>query len=139
MIMGPPSSIISSSQLGRTGVDEQTGLLFRYEGDRLSSLFCSVRVESAVDAALIGTKGRIRIHPWWIRPDKLTLTRDGQEDVLIEMPYEGGGYQFEAVEVMECLRAGRLESQVIPLDETLSIMRTLDTIRAQMGLRYPQE
>jgi len=38
--------------------------------------------------------------------------------------------------VIRCLREGRLESPVMPLDETLSIMRTLDQVRAQWGLRY---
>ena len=40
---------------------------------------------------------------------------------------------------MECLRTGRRESAVMPLDETLSLMKTLDTLRAQWGLKYPME
>ena len=87
----------------------------------------------------MGTQGQIRIHPWWIRPNKLTLSVAGQETTTIEMPFVGNGYQFEAAEVMACLRAGKLESDLMPLDETLSIMQTLDAIRAQWGLRYPRE
>jgi predicted dehydrogenase len=139
MIMGPPTSITSSAYLGKTGVDEQTGILLGYDGGRISSLYCSIRADSAVEAVLTGTKGRIRIHPWWIRPDTLTLVRAGEDDTTIELPYEGEGYRFEAMEVMTCLRAGKLESALMPLDETLSIVRTLDTIRAQIGLKYPME
>jgi hypothetical protein len=40
---------------------------------------------------------------------------------------------------MDCLRSGRLESDVMPLDETLAIMETMDQMRAQWGLRYPME
>ena len=40
---------------------------------------------------------------------------------------------------MRCLRAGLLESLTMPLDESLAIMRTLDTLRQQAGLRYPEE
>jgi dihydrodiol dehydrogenase / D-xylose 1-dehydrogenase (NADP) len=39
-----------------------------------------------------------------------------------------------ANEAMRCLRAGRLESEIMPLDETLAITRTLDQMRAQWGL-----
>jgi len=46
---------------------------------------------------------------------------------------------YEALDVMGCMRQGRLESDVIPLDESLAIMETLDSIRAQWGLRYPGE
>ena len=40
---------------------------------------------------------------------------------------------------MECLRGGKAESRVMPLDETLHIMQTLDAIRAEWGLKYPGE
>lgn len=49
---------------------------------------------------------------------------------------EAEGYAFEAEEAMNSLREGRLESSVMPLEETLAIMTTLDTIRKQWGLRY---
>jgi predicted dehydrogenase len=139
MIMGQPSSITASASLGATAVDEQTGIALGYDGGQLSSLYCSIRVDSPVEAALMGTRGSIRIHPWWIRPAALTLSRKGQDDTVIKLPYHGEGYHFEAAEVMDCLRSGRIESALMSLDETLSIVRTLDTIRAQIGLRYPME
>ena len=49
------------------------------------------------------------------------------------------GYSFEAYEVGRCLLEGRLESDVMPLDESLAIMRLLDRIRGQWGLKYPSE
>jgi predicted dehydrogenase len=55
------------------------------------------------------------------------------------MPYAGNGFQFEAAEFMNCLRQGRMESAMMPLEETLSIMKTLDAARAPWGLRYPGE
>ena len=70
----------------------------------------------------------------------MTLLLDaGGEEFLPEFPFTGNGYQFEAEEFMECLHAGRTESTVMPLDETLTIMRTLDTLRQQWGLKYPME
>ena len=44
-------------------------------------------------------------------------------------PFQGNGCNYEAAEVMRCLRAGELESKTMPLDETLSIMETMDAIR----------
>jgi hypothetical protein len=87
----------------------------------------------------MGTDGMIRVHPQWWRARTLTLIRGGRADEVIEAPYSGNGYQYEAIEAMRCLRAGMTESPVMPLDETLGIMRTLDAIRAQWGLTYPME
>jgi predicted dehydrogenase len=139
MIMGPPSRIGGLGHLGETGVDEQAGIVLGYEQGQVSTLFTSVRVDSPVEVAIMGTGGRIRLHPMWIHPNKLTLSVAGQEPTTIEKPYDGNGYQFEAAEVMRCLRASKLESGLMPLDETLSIIQTMDAIRAQWGLKFPGE
>lgn len=55
------------------------------------------------------------------------------------LPIVGNGYNYEAAEVMRCLRMGELESPLMPLDETLQIMQTMDRVRAQWGLKYPGE
>jgi hypothetical protein len=106
---------------------------------QLAILHTAIRVDTAQEAVIMGTAGRIRIHSEWWRPKAMTLSRDGVEAERMEFPLTGNGYQFEASEVMDCLRAGKLESSMMPLDETLSIMKTLDAIRTQWGLKYPME
>ncbi|HEX8404008.1 MAG TPA: gfo/Idh/MocA family oxidoreductase, partial [Duganella sp.] len=54
----------------------------------------------------------------------------------VTLPRSGNGYTHEAQEVGRCIRAGLIESPVMPHAETLNIMGTLDDIRAQIGLRY---
>jgi hypothetical protein len=49
------------------------------------------------------------------------------------------GYHFEAAEVMACLRAGKTESPLVPLDESIAIAATMDQVREQIGLVYPME
>ena len=46
------------------------------------------------------------------------------------VPFEGNGFNYEAAEVMRCLREGILESPIMPLNETLLIMECLDQIRS---------
>ena len=69
----------------------------------------------------------------------MTISHEGTPDEHLEFPLPGNGYEYEAMEVMNCLREGRLESSVMPLDESLSIMHTLDALRVQWGLRYQME
>ena len=73
------------------------------------------------------------------KPTTLTLSIRGRDEEVVKLPLAGNGYNYQAVEVMNCLRAGQLESEIMPLDETLQIMRTMDEIRAQWGLKYPME
>ena len=138
MVFGTPSRISSMAHLGQTGVDEQAAMIFGYDQDRMAVLTAATRTNTPHEAILNGSEGRIRIDsPWW-KPVALTLSVQG-EDRVLDLPFEGNGYNYEAVEVMDCLRGGKTESDVMPLDETLSIMQTMDRIRAQWGLRYPME
>jgi dihydrodiol dehydrogenase / D-xylose 1-dehydrogenase (NADP) len=89
---------------------------------------------------ILGTEGRIEIHHDWHRPEGLTYTKYGKESEVFSYPQkEGNGYQYEAIEVGRCIREGLLESPVMPLDESISIMETMDTLRQLWGVRYPME
>lgn len=46
---------------------------------------------------------------------------------------------YEAQEVHRCLAAGKTESAEMTHAETVTIMKTLDEIRRQVGVKYPGE
>lgn len=139
MVLGAPAHVTGLAHLGTTGVDEQSAFLLRYPAGQLAVLYGANRLETPVEATMMGTAGRIRIHSPMHHPTRLTLIRSGHEEELLEVPMIGNGYNYEAAEVMRCLRAGELESPVMPLAETLAIMQTMDQLRAQWGLKYPSE
>ena len=139
MFLGRPDRIASLAEIGQTGVDEQSAFVLGYPGGQLATLYTAVRTTTPQEAIIMGTDGMIRIHPpFWI-PKKLTLTQPGKGAQEIEIPFEANGYNYEAAEVAACVRAGKLESDVMPLDESLQLMETMDAIRAQWGMKYPME
>jgi predicted dehydrogenase len=139
MILGQPDRITSMAHLGETGVDENDAIILGYPGGALAVLTTAIRTLTPMEVVLNGTDGRITIHSRWWCPNRMTVEIYGKEKTEIEMPYAGNGYNYEAAEVARCLRAGLLESSVMPLDETLALMQTMDKIRAQWGLTYPME
>jgi predicted dehydrogenase len=97
----------------------------------------------AVHSSANGWKARVKRNPLVRRAldmsgrSILSLIR---RDTTSFVHYASGqGYQFEAAEVMRCLRAGLLESPVMPLDETLAILETTDALRRSWALTYPGE
>ena len=139
MVLGRPSGSVGLSHLGETGVDEQASVVLEHEGGRLANLSIGIRTATPQEATIMGTDGYFRVHsPWW-RPTRMTIFRQGEGTETIEAPVSGNGFNYEAAEVMRCLEAGVTESEIMPLDETLSVMRTMDGIRAAWGLRYPGE
>ncbi len=70
---------------------------------------------------------------------KPTLARLKGQTRKIRAPYLGNGYPHQAIEVMRCLRAGLLESPIMPLDESVAILTTTDELRRQWNIRFPGE
>lgn len=139
MLFGRPSRIAGLAHLGTTGVDEQAGIILAHGEGQLAVLSAAVRTATPREATILGTRGQIKIHmPFW-RPRAMTLTVEDRPAERVEPPFVGNGYNYIAAEVVRCLAAGALESEGMPLDESLSIMETLDAIRAPWGLRYPGE
>lgn len=133
-----PSNIASLADIGKTGVDEQAAMVFGYDGGQLATLYTAVRTNTPHEADILGADGNIRIHaPFW-KATKATLTTS-KGAITADMPHVGNGYNYQAAEVARCLREGRLESDIMPLDETLALMQTMDCVRGQWGLKYPQD
>jgi predicted dehydrogenase len=139
MLFGAPTEVKGFARLGSTGVDEEAAMIFSHRKGQLSLLSTAIRLNTPFEATITGTKGYIRIHsPWWA-PSNFTLHAEGKKPKKIKIDTPLNGYNYEALEVSQCLRDGKLESDLMPLDETLAIMKTLDTLRAQWGLKYPME
>jgi len=139
MFLGIPTRATGLAEVGATGVDEQAGMVLAFEGGRIAVLATGVRTSTPHEATFLGTEGRLRLHGSWWKGSPITLTRGGQDDETIEVPMVGNGYNYEAREVARCVRAGKTESDVMPLDETLALLRIMDGLRAQWGVKYPFE
>lgn len=139
MLLGFPASVQSQAHLSPTGVDELDNMLLVYENGATASLTCSMRLDRPREAFVVGTAGYIKVHQPFFYPTQLTLAKHGRDPETHTIPYQSNGYLHEVEEVHACLQAGRTESNLISLDETLNLMKFMDERRAEWGVRYPQE
>jgi predicted dehydrogenase len=136
MVFGAqPSRIVSSAHIGETGVDEQYSVIFEYESGAMAALHGAVRLRMNNDAWLYGTKGKIHI-PEFLKAQSATLIPNDKEPETFKDDRTFPGQNFQALEAMECLRTGKTGSAVMPIEETVDIMGTLDAIRTQWNLMY---
>ena len=134
-----PEKIVSTVHKAKTGVDDHAVIGFEYADNATAALSISSIVRMKNEAHIFGTKGRIIVHEGFFHPNRLTLEAEGKKTKAVDFPYPGSGMQFEAEHVHQCLRKGKLQSNIMSLDETLAIMQTLDKIRKQWKLKYPNE
>ena len=72
-------------------------------------------------------------------PTNITVVKKGEEPQTFKPQHDGGwGYQYEASHVMQCLDEGRIESNIMTWQNTLDMMETLDRIRIDAGIFFPE-
>jgi len=136
---GAPERIVSMAHLGRDGVDEQAAFTLGFKGGALAVCTSAISTTTPYDTYILGTTGMIKLHaPFWCS-EKVTLIPESGDETSFDRPLQGNGFNWEAAAVMQCLRDGKLEHPLMSHDETIQIMETMDTIRAQWGLKYPME
>jgi predicted dehydrogenase len=139
MVLGTPDRITGQATMGETNVDEQSAYVLGFPSGALAVLSTAVRTNTPHTATVMGTDGYITIETNWWKPNRMVVSRSGKDRETIDLPANEAGFVYEAEEAGRCLREGKLESDVMTLDQSLSIMRTMDTLRAQWGLKYPME
>ena len=131
MVLGKPDRIVTLVDPAFTGVDGQTSMLFGYASGAHAVLTCTLSAKSPTRAAIVGTDARIELDGNFYGPTSFALISRTGERMDFDAPREGRGLWHEADEVARCLREGLLESPLMPLDETISIMETMDEVLAQ--------
>jgi predicted dehydrogenase len=139
-ILGAPQSVQATARFKATGADAEVATLFRHAGGAVSLTLSISDAAGPNVATVIGTQGRINIDSVWYEPTNF-LVYDNQGNVVeaYKSSVQGRGMQYQAAEVERLINAKKLVSEILPLAETVAIMRTLDAIRAQIKLRYPGE
>ena len=91
------------------------------------------------DAWIIGTEGRIYLPADFYATQKVILMKDksGQTETFPSERQQSFKYQIK--EVQDCLESGKLESLIMPLDETIALAETMDQLRENWGVKYPGE
>lgn len=144
LLLGEPDEVQAWGHLTPEGVDDATGMVLGYDSGAMAVLSCSLAADTARTAVVTGTTGRIEFPRGFFYPEHFVLHREGSEPEVFGPPAApaGGrlhGLQYEAMEVMRCLRAGETQSPLVPVEGSLAVMRTLDTVRDRIGVRYPGE
>lgn len=131
LFLGEPTDVLAYGTHASTGVDDHAAALLTFpatddHGAATAAVLCTLNADLPTRLAVYCTKGRVMVDDYFIRPERVTVyraDRDEPEELVTQWP--GGGYTFEAQEVMRCLRTGEVESPLVPWSSTLSVARTL--------------
>jgi len=134
-ILGKPSAIHANGQLTDRGVDEWAAVSLEYETGAGALLTTCMSAAGSTTAEIIGTKARVELDgPFY---NNVAWRIIGPDDNLIREytpEQRGRGMQHQALHFEESLSKGLKESPILPLGESVEIMKAMDSIRLQVGV-----
>jgi predicted dehydrogenase len=139
-LFGTPTDVKALSAKTATGVDRQTAILFGFDDGRQAVLHSALDTKGPNTAAILGTEGRIEVDAVWYSPTTFSVF-DAEGEVIerFDTAVAHRGMQFQAWEFERRIREGDHSPAILPANESVRIMETLDAVRAQIGLSYPGE
>jgi predicted dehydrogenase len=135
LFLGEPEQIVSSGTLSDSGIDLSCASLLSYAGG--ATAVTTMLATTPSRASVSGTLGNIELPRRFHRPSAYTVTTGRDNPTTYDVDVPGNGYVHEIEEVNRCLREGLTESPLVPLDDTVSLMRQMDLIRGQVGSTLP--
>lgn len=128
MVLGKPSRMTCLVDPAFTGVDAYCSMLFHYEPGVHAVLTTTSSARTATRACISGTLARIELDDDFYGQVGFTvITREGQR-TRYDFEAVGRGLRFQTVEIAKCIAAGKTECEIMPLDETIAIMETMDEV-----------
>ena len=139
MILGNPSHITSSAVMTDKGVDAQTSMIFNYDNGAQAVLTTTMIEQTPCRAVVAGLNGWLEIDRTFYNPAAMRVVLN--DGTVAEYPnaYKGHGLREQAEIFKQLVRTGKLESDILTWADTVNIMKSLDTVREQIGLKYPFE
>lgn len=138
-----PQNIKSMTCFSESGVDETSNYMFQFPSGCLTNICTSYVLKMKNTATIYGTNGHVEF-PDFQYGERFTInvhdrTNDVQKRKKIRKKNNKNGFVHQVEEVASCVNMSKLESDIIPLDETIGIMEVMDKMRAEWGLVYPFE
>jgi predicted dehydrogenase len=139
MILGNPAHITSKAVMTEKGVDAQTSMIFSYDGGAQAVLTTTMIEQTPCRAVVAGLKGWLEIDRTFYNPAAMRVVLN--DGTVTEYPntYTGHGLREQAETFKQLVRSGKLESDILTWADTVDIMKSLDAVREQIGLKYPFE
>lgn len=128
---------VSNCHLGPTGMDMHESISLSFADGKMANLQSGALCLNDRQGIISGTEGYIRIDNINC-PESIEVWRNYELVQKFEKSADMvNGYEYQVIECKRCIEKGLTESPMMPHEETVSIMKQMDSLRKEWGVRYP--
>ena len=139
LILGNPEEIKANSYLNNKGIDLQTSIILKYENGAQAILNTTMINNTPCRAVISGEYGRIEIDPIFYAPSSFKVILNNGKTIYYPNKYKGHGLREQAVDFVKCVEKNLVQTSIMSHLDSLQVMQTMDKIRKEIGLSFPNE
>ena len=140
LVFGDEITDITSSVIKtETGVDAQNSITLLYPGGKMAVLNSSIQVLSDRQGIIYGTKGFLVVENINNFESICVYNTDRKLVDSYQRPEQITGYEYQVLASKDAIEQGWSECPQMPHQTTLQVMKIMDELRKQWGIRYPFE
>jgi len=137
LVMGKPDRITSFAHLATTGADESTSALLYYKNGMMANIHSSIVSQTPITAEITGTDGTITLERPWYKGSAIHVRKKDNITQRFALPYGDNGFEFQIIEVHDCLEKNKTESDRMPLGFSLLLSSVMEEINQASNISYP--
>ncbi len=130
---------VTNCHLGPSGMDMHESISLSFADGKMANLQSGALCLNDRQGIISGTEGYIKVDNIYC-PEVVEVYRNYE---LVERYTKDddmvNGYEYQVIECRRCINEKLMESPMMPHEETISIMKQMDDLRKEWGVRYPYD
>lgn len=131
--------VTSAAVMSPKGIDWMNSITLTFEDGKMAVLHSNMLAQTDREGVINGSKGYIEIQNINNCEEIRVFDLDRKMTARYQVPEQINGYEYEVTACQKAIESGRVECDEMPHSETLKVMKLMDKIRGQWGMKYPCE
>jgi predicted dehydrogenase len=134
-----PQQVQATALINEDKVDQNTLVNLQYPSGIFSQFTSTIGAHCSNVMSIHGTKGFVHLPSYFWNGKQADLYKDGKLVRSQLFPHQINGFEYQIQSVMDSISAGRLCDPNMNHQDSINVMETLDHVRKQIGLQFPDE
>ncbi|MDO6693971.1 Gfo/Idh/MocA family oxidoreductase [Aliiglaciecola sp. 3_MG-2023] len=133
-----PTRVQAVAKLSADGVDQNTMVNLTYPSGVISQFTCTMAAECSNIMSIHGKEGYICVPAYFWNGRQAQLYQNEKLIRTVDFPHPVNGFEYQIESTMESILLGRRCDPRMNHADSINVMQTLDVIRQQITLNYPE-
>ena len=132
-------NVSSTAVMSPEGIDWMNSITLTFEDGKMAVLHSNMLAQTDREGVINGSKGYMEIQNINNCEEIRVFDLNRNMTACYRVPEQINGYEYEVIACKKAIEEGKTECEEMPHSETLRVMKLMDSIRSEWGMKFPCE